>query len=69
MSVYVPTARGDALLLTSGRTGAADDLLLISSAVVLDGMLGGHIHVTGHRKLGLDRRRSAPGLRCRERLS
>jgi Golgi phosphoprotein 3 (GPP34) len=61
MSHYVPCARGDALLLTRGRTGSADDLLLISSAVVLDGVLGGHIHVTGQRKLGLDRRRIAPG--------
>ena len=61
MSPYVPCARGDALLLTRGRTGSADDLLLISSAVVLDGVLGGHIHVTGHRKLGIERRRIAPG--------
>jgi hypothetical protein len=61
MSHYVPCARGDALLLTRGRTGSAEDLLLISSAVVLDGVLGGHIHVTGHRKLGVERRRIAPG--------
>jgi hypothetical protein len=61
MSHYVPCARGDALLLTRGRTGSAEDLLLISSAVVLDGVLGGHIHVTGHRKLGVQRRRIAPG--------
>jgi hypothetical protein len=61
MSHYVPCARGDALLLTRGRTGSAEDLLLISSAVVLDGLLGGHVHVTGHRKLGVDRRRIAPG--------
>ena len=46
MSHYVPCARGDALLLTRGRTGSAEDLLLISSAVVLDAVLGGHIHVT-----------------------
>jgi hypothetical protein len=61
MSHYVPCARGDALLLTRGRTGSAEDLLLISSAVVLDGLLGGHIHVTGNRKLGIERRRIAPG--------
>jgi Golgi phosphoprotein 3 GPP34 len=61
MSHYVPCARGDALLLTRGRTGSAEDLLLISSAVVMDGVLGGHIHVTGHRKLGVERRRIAPG--------
>jgi hypothetical protein len=60
MSHYVPCARGDALLLTRGRTGSAEDLLLISSAVVLDGVLGGHIEVTGHRKLGVERRRIAP---------
>jgi hypothetical protein len=61
MSHYVPSVRGDALLLTHGRTGAADDLLLISAAVVLDGVLGGHIDVTGTRRVGLDRRRIAPG--------
>jgi hypothetical protein len=61
MSHYVPCARGDALLLTRGRTGSAEDLLLMSSAVVLDGVLGGHIHVTGHRKHGVERRRVAPG--------
>jgi hypothetical protein len=61
MSPYVPCARGDALLLTRGRTGSAEDLLLISSALVLDGVLGGHIHVTGHRRLGVERRRIAPG--------
>jgi len=61
MSHYVPCARGDALLLTRGRTGSAEDLLLISSAVVMDGVLGGHIHVTGHRKLTIERRRVAPG--------
>jgi hypothetical protein len=61
MSHYDPCARGDALLLTRGRTGSAEDLLLISAAVVLDGVLGGHIHVTGHRKLGIERRRIAPG--------
>jgi Golgi phosphoprotein 3 GPP34 len=60
MSHYVPCARGDALLLTRGRTGSAEDLLLISAAVVLDGVLGGHIHVTGNRKLGVERRRIAP---------
>src|SRR5262245_54542232 len=61
MSHYVPCVRGDALLLTRGRTGSAEDLLLIASAVVLDGVLDGHIHVTGHRKLGVERRRIAPG--------
>ncbi len=61
MSHYVPCVRGDALLLTRGRTGSAEDLLLISSAVVLDGLLGGHIHVTGNRRLGIERRRIAPG--------
>ena len=61
MSTYVSSVRGDALLLTHGRTGAAEDLLLISSAVILDGVLGGHIDVTGNRRLGLERRRIAPG--------
>jgi hypothetical protein len=61
MSHYAPSVRGDALLVTRGRTGAAEDLLLISSAVVLDGLLGGHIDVTGNRRLGLERRRIAPG--------
>ena len=61
MSHYVPSVRGDALLLTHGRTGGAEDLLLISAAVVLDGVLGGHVEVTGSRKPGLDRRRIAPG--------
>jgi hypothetical protein len=61
MSHYAPSARGDALLLTRGRTGTAEDLLLISAAVVLDGVIGGHIGVTGHRKLGIERRRVAPG--------
>jgi hypothetical protein len=61
MSHYVPCARGDALLLTRGRTGSAEDLLLICSALVLDGVLGGHIHVTGRRKHGVERRRIAPG--------
>jgi hypothetical protein len=62
MSHYLPSVRGDALLLTRGRTGAAEDLLLISSAVVIDGVVGGHIDVTGNRRLGLDRRRIAPGV-------
>jgi hypothetical protein len=61
MSLYVPSVRGDALLLTHGRTGGAEDLLLISAAVILDGVLGGHIEVTGSRRYGLDRRRIAPG--------
>src|SRR5689334_6151654 len=61
MSHYVPTVRGDALLLTHGRTGGAEDLLLISAAVILDGVLGGHIEVTGSRRAGLDRLRIAPG--------
>jgi hypothetical protein len=62
MSHYVPSVRGDALILTHGRTGAMEDLILISAAVVLDGTLGGHVEVTGNRRIGLDRRRVAPGV-------
>jgi hypothetical protein len=58
---YVPSVRGDAMLLTHGRKGTADDLLLVSAAVVLDGALGGHIAVTGRRFLGIERRRIVAG--------
>jgi hypothetical protein len=53
MSDYLPSVRGDALLLTHGRTGAAEDALLIAAAVVIDGVLGGQLHVTGGRRLAL----------------
>jgi hypothetical protein len=46
---YVPSVRGDAMLLTHGRKGAPQDLLLAGAAVVLDGALGGHIDVVGRR--------------------
>lgn len=59
---YVPSVRGDAMLLTHGRTGTAADLLLVSAAVVLDGALGGHIDVVGRKLLGFERRRVVPGL-------
>ena len=58
---YVPSVRGDAMLLTHGRKGTADDLLLVSASVVLDGALGGHIDVTGRRFLGIERRRVVAG--------
>src|SRR3954454_19593866 len=51
---YVPSVRGDAMLLTHGRTGTAEDLLLASASVVLDGALGGHIAIAGRKLLGLD---------------
>lgn len=60
-ATYVPSVRGDAMLLTHGRTGTAEDLLLVSAAVVLDGALGGHIDVVGRRLLGIERRRVVPG--------
>ena len=59
---YVPSVRGDAMLLTHGRTGTAEDLLLVSTAVVLDGALGGHIDVVGRRLLGIGRRRVVAGV-------
>ncbi|WP_028062954.1 GPP34 family phosphoprotein [Solirubrobacter soli] len=58
---YVPSVRGDAMLLTHGRKGTAEDLLLVSAAVVLDGALGGHIQVVGRRFLGIERRRVVAG--------
>jgi hypothetical protein len=61
MSTHLPSVRGDALLLTHGRLGAAEDLLLISAAMLLDAVLGGQLDVSGSRKVGLDRRRIAPG--------
>ena len=60
-ATYVPSVRGDAMLLTHGRKGAAEDLLLVSAAVILDGALGGHIDVTGRGVLGLERRRVVAG--------
>jgi len=44
---YVPSVRGDAMLITHGRKGTPEDLLLAGAAVVLDGALGGHVDVTG----------------------
>jgi hypothetical protein len=58
---YVPSVRGDAMLLTHGRKGTAEDLLLVSASVVLDGALGGHIDVIGRRFLGIERRRVVAG--------
>jgi hypothetical protein len=58
---YVPSVRGDAMLLTHGRKGTAEDLLLASASVVLDGALGGHIDVVGRRFLGIERRRVVAG--------
>ena len=42
---YEPSVRGDAMLLTHGRKGTAEDLLLVAGALVIDGALGGHIDV------------------------
>jgi hypothetical protein len=58
---YVPSVRGDALLLTHGRKGTTEDLLLVGAAVVLDGALGGHIDIAGRRFLGIGRRRVVAG--------
>jgi hypothetical protein len=59
--IYVPSVRGDAMLLTHGRTGTAEDLLLASASVILDGALGGHIAVVGRKLLGIERRRVVAG--------
>lgn len=61
ITTYVPSVRGDGMLLTHGRKGAAEDLLLASAAVLLDGALGGHIEITGRKFLGFERRRVVPG--------
>jgi hypothetical protein len=53
---YVPSVRGDAMLLTHGRTGTASDLLLAGASVVVDGALDGHIGLAGRWWLGIDRR-------------
>ena len=58
---YEPSVRGDAMLLTHGRKGTAEDLLLVASALVVDGALGGHIDVVGRRLLGFERRRVVAG--------
>jgi hypothetical protein len=58
---YVPSVRGDAMLLTHGRKGAAEDLLIAGASVVLDGALGGHLEITGRRLLGFERRRVVAG--------
>jgi hypothetical protein len=58
---YLPSVRGDAMLLTHGRKGTAEDLLLAGAAVVLDGVLGGHIDVAGRKLLGIERRRVVAG--------
>ena len=55
-ATYVPSVRGDAMLLTHGRKGTAEDLLLVSAALVIDAALGGHIDVVGRRLLGFERR-------------
>src|SRR5262245_40302063 len=47
-SVYIPSARGDAMLLTHGREGIEP---LIGAAAVLDGILGGHLELDGVRLL------------------
>jgi hypothetical protein len=53
VATYVPSVRGDAMLLTHGREGTE---LLLGAALVLDGILGGQLDVTTP---GLERRRSA----------
>lgn len=58
---YEPSVRGDAMLLTHGRKGTAEDLLLAASALVVDGALGGHIDIVGRRLLGFERRRVVAG--------
>ena len=58
---YVPSVRGDAMLLTHGRKGTAEDLLLAGASVVLDGALGGHIDIAGRKLLGIERRRVVAG--------
>ena len=58
---YVPSVRGDAMLLTHGRKGTAEDLLLAGASVILDGALGGHIDVAGRKLLGVERRRVVAG--------
>jgi hypothetical protein len=58
---YVPSVRGDAMLITHGRKGTAEDLLLAGAAVVIDAALGGHIDVEGRRLLGVERRRVVAG--------
>jgi hypothetical protein len=60
-ATYVPSVRGDAILLTHGRKGAAEDLLLAGAAVIVDGALGGHIEISGRKLLGVERRRVAAG--------
>jgi hypothetical protein len=62
ITTYVPSVRGDAMLLTHGRKGAADDLLIASASVMLDGALGSHVTITGRKLLGFERRRVVPGL-------
>jgi hypothetical protein len=49
------------MLLTHGRKGTAEDLLLVACAVVVDGALGGHIDIVGRRLLGFERRRVVAG--------
>jgi hypothetical protein len=60
-ATYVPSVRGDAMLLTHGRKGTPQDVLLAGASVVLDGALGGHIDVSGRRRLGVGRHRVAAG--------
>jgi hypothetical protein len=59
---YVPSVRGDAMLLTHGRKGAAQDRLIAGASVMLDGALGWHVSITGRKLLGFDRRRVVAGL-------
>jgi hypothetical protein len=58
---YVPSVRGDAMLLSHGRKGTAEDLLLVGASVILDGALGGHIDIVGRKLLGIERRRVVAG--------
>ena len=46
------------MLLTHGH---AADLEILCAAVLLDGVLGGHVEIAGRRVLGVDRRRVVPG--------
>jgi hypothetical protein len=50
------------MLLTHGRKGAPEDLLIAGASVMLDGALGGHIDIVGRKLLGFERRRVVAGL-------
>ena len=66
---YVPSVRGDAMLLTHGRKGTAEDLLLAGASVVLDGALGGHIDWSGASSSGSSAGASSPVRRSQTRRS